>query len=237
MVVANEGDHERALANLDEALAILEASHIEGGIGMAMLLTRIGHVHRGRGDAAAAFAAYRRALEISRRGGDLIGIAAGMEAIAGLAGRGGEAETAARLLAATERLRTEQSLPRPPYDQEDYGRDLGAVRAALPPETFAAAWDAGRAMAMDEAAQIALALEPPLAPVPAAAPKPTAKTDLRPFQSGDRGAAPPRRGAIEPGNRRSALHQPADRDGPRRQHPRQARRRHPRRRRRLRPVA
>jgi hypothetical protein len=64
-------------------------------------------------------------------------------------------EHAARLFGATEAVREALGAPVPPSERADYERHVAAVRAALD----AAAWAAGRAMALEDA--IVLALDEP----------------------------------------------------------------------------
>ena len=71
--------------------------------------------------------------------------------MAGLAGRSGQPERAARLFGAAELL-YEASVTRLEYpDQVEYDRNVAAVRAQLDEATFAAAWAEGRAMTLEQA--------------------------------------------------------------------------------------
>ena len=63
---------------------------------------------------------------------------------------------AARLFAAAEAFREVIGAPRPPSEQEDHRRTLRRVRKMLDEEAFAAAWEEGRAMSLDEAVTYAL---------------------------------------------------------------------------------
>jgi hypothetical protein len=63
-----------------------------------------------------------------------------------------------RVFGAAEALREAQGRPLPPVERADYEREVGAVRAVLGEEAFAAAWAAGRAMTLEQV--ILFALEP-----------------------------------------------------------------------------
>jgi hypothetical protein len=67
-------------------------------------------------------------------------------------------EQAARLLGAAEALRVATHVPVPPVDQTDYERTVAAARAHLDEATFAAAWAEGRAMTLEQAIDLALAV-------------------------------------------------------------------------------
>jgi hypothetical protein len=68
-----------------------------------------------------------------------------------VAGAQGQPARAARLFGATDTLRTALGIPVRPADRRLYDRDMSAVHAALGHERFAAAWAAGRALALEQA--------------------------------------------------------------------------------------
>ncbi len=88
--------------------------------------------------------------------GNTLGIAPCLEGLAGVALARGHHDRAGRLLAAADALREAIGTPRWPVDQAGYARDLAAVRTALGEDSFTAAWTAGRAMAWQDAAALAL---------------------------------------------------------------------------------
>jgi hypothetical protein len=69
----------------------------------------------------------------------------------------GQARHAARLGGAAQALRDALGVPLPPADRADHDRAVLTIREALGEEAFAAAWDVGRAMPLDET--VALTLE------------------------------------------------------------------------------
>jgi DNA-binding CsgD family transcriptional regulator len=121
----------------------------------------LGLVARARGDPRAAAAQLREALDLYRRAGDREGTAGALEGLAGLALDCGQPEPAARLFGAAERLREVIGAPLPPVSRAEYERDLAALRGGLPAEARAAAWEAGRAMSAERAAEEAMAFAPP----------------------------------------------------------------------------
>ena len=63
---------------------------------------------------------------------------------------------AARLGGAASALRESIGSPQTPAEQETTDKTMGAVREALGGGAFAAAWDAGRAMTLEQAVEYAL---------------------------------------------------------------------------------
>ena len=61
------------------------------------------------------------------------------------------------LFGAAEAIREATGAPMTGYEQQEYGRELAALRAALPEEELRAAWERGRGLSLDEA--VALAVE------------------------------------------------------------------------------
>src|SRR5207302_6462528 len=91
--------------------------------------------------------------------GGLRRIADALDAIAAAAGGQGHGEPAARLWGAAEYLRETIGMPASRQWRETYARSAVAARHALGEEVFAAAWEEGRALTMEQA--IDLALEAP----------------------------------------------------------------------------
>jgi hypothetical protein len=96
-------------------------------------------------------------LTMSRTGGPaLCFVLLALEGAAGVAGAHGQPERAARLFGATDAVRTALGVPVRPVDRPRYDRDVSAVRTALGPDAFAAAWAAGRALPLEQAITEAL---------------------------------------------------------------------------------
>jgi len=73
----------------------------------------------------------QKALKLYEAVGDVPGLTAGMETVAGLLVDEGWCEAAAALLGATEALRETGGYVRPPVDDDDYGQTVGAVADSL----------------------------------------------------------------------------------------------------------
>jgi DNA-binding NarL/FixJ family response regulator len=63
----------------------------------------------------------------------------------------GESTWAARLWGAAEAMREATGAPIPPVERADYERALASARAQLGEKTFAAAWEEGRTMTVEQA--------------------------------------------------------------------------------------
>jgi hypothetical protein len=130
-------------------------------MGTIHVLCVLGHVTKEMGDHARATTLYRESLVLRRELGDIHLIAASLEDFAALAGQQGRSpneedpgswmERAARLLGAAEALCQMQGGTLPGSDAEVY------ARATLGDEAFAAAWETGRTMSLEQMIEYALA--------------------------------------------------------------------------------
>src|SRR5207248_1325716 len=75
-------------------------------------------------------------------------------------GAQGQTDRAARLLGAAQALRETLGAPLPPVERPDDERQKAIVRSAMGEEPFAAAWEEGRAMVLEQAVTYALAEGP-----------------------------------------------------------------------------
>lgn len=116
----------------------------------ARALSGLGDVARQHGDAARAAALYAESLTLSRTVGHLLGVAESIERLTLIACDRGQPERAARLLGAADALRTAIGAPLPPANRAAYERTITNARAALGEEAFAAAWEAGRILSMEQ---------------------------------------------------------------------------------------
>jgi hypothetical protein len=123
----------------------LEHSYIIHALG------RLGHLERETGDYARASAFYKESLLLRREQGNMLTIAQSLEDFAGLAGRQGQWERAVRLLGAAETLGATLDRTLPVSDAAEYERTVAAARDALGEEAFTEAWEAGRAMTLEQA--------------------------------------------------------------------------------------
>ena len=88
--------------------------------------------------------------------GDRGGVAASLEASAGLVTAQKQTEQAVRLWGAAEALREAMGASLRPTDHAEHERSIAAIRAALGEEAFAAASAEGRALTLEDAIRYAL---------------------------------------------------------------------------------
>jgi hypothetical protein len=103
---------------------------------------------------------YTESLALFYAGGDRVGAAWSLEGLAGACGALGQLERAAHIFGAAATLREAVGAPVPPAARAAYDRALQAVRLELASrkgDAFAAAWERGRGMALDEAVDEACA--------------------------------------------------------------------------------
>jgi predicted ATPase len=162
-VALDRGNLERAVALLEESLAIDREMGNRQGI--ADDLHNLAALAVEQGDPVRAARWHREGLIVRRDLNSWGDIAYSLEAIAATATPAGDraapagwGERAVRLLGAAERLRGELSAPIPNGERARYEKGVTALRAAVPPRPFAAAWEAGRAGSREAAVEEALAL-------------------------------------------------------------------------------
>jgi predicted ATPase/DNA-binding XRE family transcriptional regulator len=145
------GRHEAAAVHLQEGLDLCRG--LGDDYGTAVVLDSLGDLARAAGDADRARAAYRECLAIRLRLPDLAGGAGCLEGLGAVAWMRREAESAARLYGAAASLRTCLRAPAGPVYRREHERIRAEVRAAMDERAFAAAWSAGAAMSLSEAAR------------------------------------------------------------------------------------
>jgi non-specific serine/threonine protein kinase len=142
----------------EEAVAVARESGHQHQLADA--LVSVGGAAATRADWGPAVAALRQALDLGRDLGSRMVCAAALTCLAEVAVAAGEAGRAARLLGAIAALTEAGGLAKPERSAL-HSRALAAARGALDEQRFAAAWAAGRALAMEEAIAEGLAVEPP----------------------------------------------------------------------------
>jgi non-specific serine/threonine protein kinase len=149
------GDHDEAQRWYQESLGA--GRRLGDSFAIARALGGLGRVARLRGDRrlAAAHGHDRLARYWELRSANEV--VAGIEFLAGLIAEQGQGERAARLFGAVDAWREKLCHPREPYSQSRYEADLFLVRAGASADAFAAAWAAGRSLAL--AAAVAEALD------------------------------------------------------------------------------
>ena len=150
-----QGDHVSAKEHAEETLALFQRAGDQRGV--ARQLMDLGMIAREQGDSARASALLTEAISQFLIVGDKWSSAYALESLAPLADGQGDSERAARLFGAAEALRDAIGMPLNPSDRSGYERVVEAVRRRLDEEKFANAWMEGRAMAMEQAIEYALA--------------------------------------------------------------------------------
>ncbi len=151
-----KADDDRAVALFDESLVLYR--QLDQPSQASSVLHNLGYVAQRRGDIWRAAAYMAEALMLIRHSGDTRAIAHYLAGLAGMIGLLGQPKRSARLSAAAAALFETTGAVMWPIDSVDYERNLSAVQDQLGNTGFATAWEAGRAMPVDEAIIEALAV-------------------------------------------------------------------------------
>jgi predicted ATPase/DNA-binding SARP family transcriptional activator len=144
------GDYARAGEHYAEALALSRALGFRWGVGW--LTHNLGYVAIRGGDTARGVALFAESLGQFRDLASQDGIASCLAGIAVAA----PPEMAVRLLGAAEALLESMGAVLEPADRAEYARTAADVRARLDAATLASAWQAGRALLLEQAIAEAL---------------------------------------------------------------------------------
>jgi predicted ATPase/DNA-binding CsgD family transcriptional regulator len=173
LVEENRRDLATAAALLDEALTLHRGLAPDWVLSWSFLVR--GLVHLDRGDLDRAAAALADSLATIQTVGNRLTLGQCLVLLARIAADRGQPDPAARLLGAEAALRDGVGVPFAPIDRADYAQTVAVVQSALGPAPFAAAWQAGEGLAVDEAIAEALAVaRAPVAAAPAAVAAPAA---------------------------------------------------------------
>ena len=154
------GEYDAARPLLEEALSI--ARSFGDSVLLAGIHGNFGELAERSGDARAALLENRAALRLYWETRELYYAGLGLDSVA-VAVRRWAPEQTARLLGAAEAAREAMGVTLPVTGQELHDRGVAETRAALGEAAFAAAWQAGRALPLDEAVADALGLADELA--------------------------------------------------------------------------
>ena len=154
-VVANsQGDPGTAQSCYEESLTIYRALGNQQGV--AETLTNLGEVALERGDLAGARAFESESLALASEIGDRERVAIALAALGGVAAAQGEPERALRLAGAAMAIREAIGKSSPAAWRARFERWLEPARRALSAETMTAAWNAGRAIPVEQTIDYAL---------------------------------------------------------------------------------
>jgi non-specific serine/threonine protein kinase len=153
--IHHSGDIQRASELQEEAVRLVRT---RGDRWAEMYTTAaFAAVRHAQGETGRAARLFRRVLELGREIASPWGIVQGLVGLAAIAASVGDAERSACLLGAAEAIREPRGfrLPRDLMELRDDA--IGIVRARLGDDGFAAEWDGGRALSLDQAVALGLA--------------------------------------------------------------------------------
>ena len=153
-VACGQGNCAEARIHVEQSLAITR--EIGDRSKEVWNLSDLGQISRLEGDLVEARVFCVQSLTLANQLGEIADIIYTMEERAALALAEASPQRAARLAGAAQAAREGIAAILPPKQQGTHEQTVAAARAALGDEAFAAAWDAGRAMMLDEAVQQAL---------------------------------------------------------------------------------
>ena len=150
------GDDARALPLLEEAHALYEQDHDEWGLGIS--LDRLARVAQDRGEAARAAMLAAAGLRTFRQQHDRAGMLDALLCVASTAAMLGKPEPAGRILGAVQQLPDTIGVVPDVDFLARYKDGVAAVRAKLGKRRTADLLEVGKALALDQAVDAALAL-------------------------------------------------------------------------------
>ncbi|MFN8497210.1 MAG: BTAD domain-containing putative transcriptional regulator [Anaerolineae bacterium] len=148
----NDGDTTAARRFLSQSVTLARARG--DALLLAFHLALLARALTAEGDLAGAVGCLLESLDIRRQYGNKANIAAcleGLAAVAGAARLPAASAWAVTLLGAAEALRDAARTPIPPVEYPAYRATVAILEAGLSGAEFATAWDAGRAMSLEEA--------------------------------------------------------------------------------------
>jgi predicted ATPase/DNA-binding CsgD family transcriptional regulator len=149
LVESAQGDHDRAKARIDDAIASADRSGDR--ILRASIRDSAGRIERRRGDRPAARAHYLQALALSDEFEDRLNIADVLGGMSLLALADRDPVRALVLAAAGEHQRTESRAEPSGWDEQEVTAGVTRARSMLTPAAGAAAWGRGLAMSLGDA--------------------------------------------------------------------------------------
>ena len=144
-----QGNFQQAASLGEEALTMWREIGEQSGV--AWMLHNLGYVVYAQEDFAQASAYFRESLALWQEAGCPFGILMVLVGFAVLAISASRLRHAARLFGATNALLTAIGAKLYPLDQATYERQLAALRARLDVGAFAAAWEAGSTLSLEQA--------------------------------------------------------------------------------------
>ncbi len=156
VLTQRHGDNDAATMFHEESLHISREANTRPHI--AGSLARLGEVAQAQGDDVRACACYTESLMIWRETGDNANVAKCLEGLGTVARARGAMTIAAHVWGAAGALREQIGAPHAPADRIRYDRELATARLQFDASAWAAAWAAGRALPLEQAITIAIAI-------------------------------------------------------------------------------
>ena len=153
-VAQSQGDFVGARALYEESLTIWRQLGNQHAI--AQLLNNLGETSSAQGDSVGALALLKESLTLSWQLGNQKGIAYGLGCLGIVAHRQSKMGRATRLIGAAASLRGSLGTTLTPMEQAEVDTAVASAAEVLGEAAFTSAWDAGRAMTLEQAAEYAL---------------------------------------------------------------------------------
>ena len=153
-VALHQGDWPAARELYEESLTIRR--QLSDNWGIAICLQGLGTTAMHLGDQVSARALYDESLAIRQKLGDRQGIAVMFKSLATLEQVGKRHERAIKLWGAMSALQEAIGSPLSPAEHDDVEVEQAVSRETMGDDAFAAAWETGRGMTMEQAIQYAL---------------------------------------------------------------------------------
>jgi predicted ATPase/class 3 adenylate cyclase len=148
LLALSEGEPVRASSLAQESLSIYR--EMGDPWYSAWSLHLLGRIETQRGEMPAARTYYQQSLALNQQVGEKWMTPFNLEGLAGVVATQGALRWAAQLWGAAEALREAIDVPRLPVDRVGYEQAVGAARAQLGEEAFAAAWQEGWTMKLEQ---------------------------------------------------------------------------------------
>jgi predicted ATPase/DNA-binding SARP family transcriptional activator len=149
-----QGDYRQATAMLEESIAVAHEVGNRDTVNLSQ--SELAHIERRLGHFAEALAMYKETIVRWQEIGQRAAVAHQMECFAFIARAQSQEQRAIRLLGAAQALRKRINSPMTSNERVEHDHEVSVLRAQMDGSTFAAAWEEGRKMTLDEAVAYAL---------------------------------------------------------------------------------
>jgi predicted ATPase/DNA-binding CsgD family transcriptional regulator len=155
-IARDRGDLLTAFQLLQQCLVLFRDIGDEWGV--ANTLANLGEVMLSLNDGVGARNAFRESLQMRRTLGNVLHVAESLEGLAAVMAND-QPRLAVRLLGAAQIMRETSGAPVPAVQETRYAEIVARVRSGLSPTIFRAGWNAGRALSIKGAIDIAMGAE------------------------------------------------------------------------------